>query len=659
MPINNYRPEYHHGWGSKTYYTQLRLDPLGRAEAGELLAALLGAGAAAGLERLQGLILDKTEGNPFFIEEVVQTLAEEGVLRGDRGSYRLEKVPIELHIPVTVQGLLAARIDRLPAPEKELLQLLAVIGKEFRFGLVQRVAEHGEEELHGLLAGLQAREFIYEQPAFPEPEYTFKHALTQEVAYGSVLGARRQVLHGRTAQAIEELFRYTLDAHYLELAHHYSRTDNAAKAVEYLRLAGTQAVDRGAYEEAIAQLSRGLERVSELPEGVAREQQELMLYLALGPPLRTTKGYTAPEVEHAWGRAVELCGRAGAGPQLWQAMYGLWVVYLVQADLQRARGLAEQLFQAVRTSGDSWGRFLGHAAMGETLFFQGELGGAREHLQQAFDLSGPLSQRVDTLPHEAAEAFVINNAWRAVALQGLGYPDQAVRASRNTVALAQDMGRAYALTQALFWDGRLHLLLGDVPVARERADAAMALATTYAFYQYVMAGMLMRAECAVAAGGQIEAAITELRGVLDVEQVAELWLGWPIQAGTLASAYGQAGQPAQGLAVLEEAVECMRRTGQWQFESPLLEIKAGLLLAVSRDNEAAAADCLRQAIDCARRRGAKRMELAAALSLSCLWRAQGKHDDARTLLAEIYGWFTEGFETRDLKEAKALLEELR
>ena len=147
------------------------------------------------------------------------------------------------------------------------------------------------------MAGLQAREFIYEQPAFPEPEYTFKHALTQEVAYGSVLAARRKVLHARTAQAIEELFRYNLDAHYAELAHHYSRTDNAAKAVEYLRLAGIQAAARGAYEEAVAQLSRGLELLRELPEGAEREQQELLLQLALGPALMTTTGYTVPEVE--------------------------------------------------------------------------------------------------------------------------------------------------------------------------------------------------------------------------------------------------------------------------------------------------------------------------------------------------------------------------
>jgi len=653
----NYRPEYHHGWGSKTYYTQLRLDPLGKAEAGELLAALLGAGAAAGLDRLQGRILEKTEGNPFFIEEVVQTLAEQAVLTGERGSYRLERVPAELHIPVTVQGLLAARIDRLPAEQKELLQTLAVIGKEFRFGLAQQVAAHAEEELHGLLSGLQAREFIYEQPAFPEPEYTFKHALTQEVAYGSVLAARRQVLHARTAQAIEDLFRYNLDAHYAELARHYSRTDNAAKAVEYLRLAGTQAAHRGAYEEAIAQLSRGLELVQELPEGAAREQQELLLQLALGPALMTTKGYTAPEVENAYGRAAEICKRVGEGPQLWQALSGLWGFYNVRGDLQRARGLAEQLLQSARPSGDAWRLFMGHYAVGATLFWQGELSAAREHLQQAFDLGGPLRQRLDTLPYEAVDTLALNRGYRALALYQLGYPDQAVRASRESVALAQEMGRPSALTLALFWDGALHQLLGNVEVVRERAEALIALATEHGFYYYLVSGMILRG-CACADGGQIEAGITEMRGALDVRRAAGAELGRPYSTGILAEAYGKAGQPAQGIALIEEAVDCMNRTGQRMFEAELQRIKGDLLLAVSRDKEAEAEDCFRHAVDCARRQSAKYWELAAALSLSRLWRGQGKNEDARTLLAEIYGWFTEGFETRDLKEAKALLDEL-
>ena len=653
----NYRPEYQHGWGSKTYYTQLRLDPLGKAEAGELLADLLGDGAAAGLDRLKGLILEKTEGNPFFIEEVVQMLAEEGLLRGERGSYRLERVPAELHIPVTVQGLLAARIDRLPAPEKELLQILAVIGKEFRFGLAQQVADHPEEELHGLLSGLQAREFIYEHPAFPEPEYMFKHALTQEVAYGSVLATRRQVLHERTAHAIEDVFRNNLDAHYTELARHYSRTDNAAKAVEYLRLAGIQAAERGAHEEAIAQLSMGLERVQQLPEGAEREQQELLLQLALGPALITTKGYTAPEVEHAYGRAAKICTRVGESPQLWQALYGLWVFYLIRADLQRARRVAEQLLQSARPSGDAWGLFMGHEVVGITLYWQGELCDAREHLQQAFDLEGPLRQRLDTLPYQAVEVLVVNRAHRPHVLLWLGYPDQAVRASRECLALAQEVGRPSALADALFWASALQRSLGDAEVARERAEALIALATEHGFYQFVVVGMLLRG-CALADGGQIEAGITELRGALDVWRATGAELGRPYFTGVLAEAYGRAGQPAQGLALLEEAVEGMNRTGQRLIEATLQRVKGDLLLVVSQDKQAEAEDCFRQALDCARRQSAKYAELAAALSLSRLWRGQGKHDDARTLLAEIYGWFTEGFETRTLKEARALLDEL-
>jgi predicted ATPase len=225
------------------------------------------------------------------------------------------------------------------------------------------------------------------------------------------------------------------------------------------------------------------------------------------------------------------------------------------------------------------------------------------------------------------------------------------------VALAQEIARPFALTQALLHDGALHQLLGDVEVARERAEALIALATEHGFYQYLMSGMLLRG-CAVAAGGQIEAGITELRGALDVLRAAGAELGRPYFTGILAKAYGKAGQPAQGLALIEEAVDCMNRTGQRLIEAELQRVKGDLLLAASRDKQAEAEDCFRHAIDCARRQGAKSLELRAALSLSRLWRAQGKHEDARTLLAEIYGWFTEGFETRDLKDAKRLLDDL-
>src|SRR5207249_4220494 len=245
----NYRPEYRQEWGSKTYYTQLRLSPLGQAEAAELLTFLLGNDLS--LKALQPLILAKTEGTPFFIEEVVQTLAEEGVLSGERGTYHLGKAPTELHISPTVQGVLTARIDRLATAEKALVHQLAVIGRQFPLSLIHHVVTQSEEELYRLLSSLQRKEFLYEQPAFPEPDYIFKHALTQEVAYNSVLQERRKVLHERTAQAIETLFHSRLEDHYSELAHHYSRSGNAQKAVEYFHLAGQKAAQRSANAEAV------------------------------------------------------------------------------------------------------------------------------------------------------------------------------------------------------------------------------------------------------------------------------------------------------------------------------------------------------------------------------------------------------------------------
>ena len=279
--LTNYRPEYRHEWGSKTYYTQLRLAPLGYEEAEELLTFLLGHDHESS-KALKQLILAKTEGTPFFMEEVVQTLAEEGVLRGERGQYRLEKAPTELHISPTVQGVLAARIDRLAADEKALLQQLAVIGRQFPLSLMRQVVAQPEEALYQLLASLQRKEFLYEQPAFPEVEYLFKHALTQEVAYNSVLVERRKVVHELIGQAIEQLYYARLEEHYSELAHHYSRSHNTEKAIEYLQKAGQQAVQRSAYADADTAFTTALTLLQTLPETRERTQQELALQNSLG-----------------------------------------------------------------------------------------------------------------------------------------------------------------------------------------------------------------------------------------------------------------------------------------------------------------------------------------------------------------------------------------
>ena len=256
LMLVNYRPEYHHEWGNRACYTQLRLDPLGGQSADEMLHALLG--GDANLQSLKHLIIEKTEGNPFFMEEIVRALVEQGVLVRN-GAIRLTKPLTEIHVPPTVHGILAARIDALPATQKDLLQTLAVIGKDFALNLVKHITASPDDRLEQMLKSLQAGEFIYEQPALGEAEYTFKHALTQEVAYNSVLMERRRLLHERTGQAIEALFKERIDDHLAEVARHYSRSANTRKAVEYLFRAGSQAAARFAHTEAVTLLSSTLE----------------------------------------------------------------------------------------------------------------------------------------------------------------------------------------------------------------------------------------------------------------------------------------------------------------------------------------------------------------------------------------------------------------
>jgi class 3 adenylate cyclase len=277
----NYRPEYSHHWNSKTYYTQLRLDPLGKESAEEMLTAMVGDGVE--VRPLKRLIIERTQGNPFFMEETVQVLLDEGALVRDGATVRITKSLRDLKIPPTVQAILAARIDRLPPDEKDLLQALAVMGKEFKLGIVRTVSGKSDDDLNRMLGNLQLAEFIYEQPAVGDVEYSFKHALTQEVAYNSVLIERRKLLHERAGQALESMFAGQLDDHLEELAHHYSRSDNLEKAVEYLGLAGQQAAQRSSYADAIKRLRAAIDLLHKLPDSPKRIQQELLLQLALGP----------------------------------------------------------------------------------------------------------------------------------------------------------------------------------------------------------------------------------------------------------------------------------------------------------------------------------------------------------------------------------------
>jgi class 3 adenylate cyclase len=328
----NYRPEYRHEWGSRTHYTQLRLDPLGTESAVEMLSALLG--DAVELHALKRMITERTQGNPFFIEEIIQALFEEGALVRN-GTVKVTRSLSQVHLPTTVQGVIAARIDRLPADQKELLQTLAVLGREFPFGLVRRVTLKSDDDLNRMLSELQLAEFVYEQPATGDVEYIFKHALTQEVASNSLLIERRKLLHERAGEALESMFAGQLEDHLNELAHHYSRSDKVAKAVEYLGRAGQQAAQRSAYTDAINRLTAAIDLLQKLPDSPERIQRELLLQLAVGPALIAVKGYAAPEVEGAYIHMRELCERLDDPTELSPTLFGLWLIYLVRGRLRK------------------------------------------------------------------------------------------------------------------------------------------------------------------------------------------------------------------------------------------------------------------------------------------------------------------------------------
>ena len=671
----NYRPEYRHEWGNKTYYTRLRLDPLGREHAEEMLAALLAEKlGATGQSPLHQSILEKTEGNPFFMEEIVQALVEEGLLtHGAAEACGHASLPTDIHLPPTVQAVLASRIDRLPPEEKELLQTLAVIGREFSLPLLKHVVDYSEDTLQPLLSHLRDAEFIYEQPAFPESEYVFKHAFTQEVAYTSLLQERRRILHERAAQAIETLFHARIDDHYSELASHYGRSGNTQKAANYLQLAGQQAVQRSANAEAISDLTTALELLKTLPDSPERARQELLLQTVLGPVLIATKGYGAPEVEKAYTRARELCQQVGETPQLFPVLFGLQQYYLGR-EIRSARELGEQLLGLAQRHQDSTLLLVAHNGLGCALAFLGEMASGRVHLEQSIALYNPHEHRSLAFLYAGFDPGVDSASHVAHVLWLLGYPDQALKRSHEALLWAQELSHPYSLAHGLGLAAVVHQLRRERHAVQERADAVVALSREQGFAWESAQGTILQGWILIEQG-QKEEGLAKMRQGLAAYRAtgAELWQ--PYFLALLAEGYRKGGRPKEGLSVLSEALAQVDKTEERNYEAELYRLKGALLLqqfkgqgsqldvkssseCEVRRSESEAEECFLKAIEIARRQQAKSLELRATVSLARLWQRQEKHHAAHDTLSKIYGWFTEGFDTADLQEAKALLETL-
>ncbi|MET3824095.1 putative ATPase [Burkholderia ambifaria] len=659
----NYRPEYRPAWAGAAHWSTLRLEPLGPSDAQGLLTALLGEDRS--LVPLKQLILEKTEGNPFFMEEVVQTLVEEKSLLGDAGRYRIEETPATLHIPTTVQGVLAARIDRLPLDEKELLQALAVIGHEFPFSLIRRIcgeAPARDDELRRLLAHLEAAEFIYERPAFPEVNYSFKHALTQEVAGRSLLTERRTTLHERTAQAIEVLFPTRIADYCSELAHHYSQSGNIPKAVEYLHRAAQQALRHAAHHDAMNHLGAALALLKGLPDTPVRAHWELTLLLSLGPVLMDVRGYGATEVGAIYTRALELCERTGEASQRFATQLGLRMHHVVRGEYALATDLGKQMLDTAREANDPDFLIEAHSALGSCFFLQGDFGTARTHLEQARAIYDPEQHQAHVFAHGVdpgirALSFLVLTLW----IQG--YPDQALKCSAEALALARSLSYGPSLAFSLTYTAHLHQLRREPLLTAERADAVIAVSTEHGLPYWLAWGTVLRG-WAMSAQGNIEDGIAQMRRGLDAQRAVGGEDQRPYSLALLADSYWRAGDKRSALGMLDEARAIVEQSGEHCYEAEVYRL-TGIYLAdgagkegTASEREDEAVDCLNKAIARARQQGARSLELRAASDLARLLQRQGKTVEATQALSEVYTGFTEGFDTSDLKEAKTLLDAL-
>jgi class 3 adenylate cyclase/predicted ATPase len=649
----NYRPEYSHHWNSKTYYTQLRLDPLGKESADEMLSALLG--DSPGLEPLRRVIIEKTEGNPFFMEETVQVLLDDGALVRN-GITRFVRPISELKIPPTVQGILAARIDRLPREAKDLLQTLSVVGREFPLSLIRAVHPKPEEELQRALNELQLQEFIYEQPAVGDAEYIFKHALTQEVSYTSVLQERRKQLHENIGAALEKVYSNSLDDHLDELAVHYSRGANADKALEYHERAGRQAVRRSAYGEAMRHFNAALEVLQRLPQSRERDKREFALQTSLGPVLMANKGWTAPETERAYLRAEQLAEIGGTLEQRFALLVGLFGILYVSGNLPAARERLKHTRDFVEQHPEPAFVLEGLHHEWSAAFSSGELEEAQRYLDRGLALFESQLRSVSLPLYSAHHPAVCGYSWGALVLWSRGYPEKARGYAEKGVSLAHELEDAISVAFALNTKALFHRIEHEVQLALKTAEMAIIRSEEVGF-PYTLLNSRVVKGWALSELGHADEGIGLMREPITALTEARSELLLTVNLAALAEAYANAGRIEEALDAVAVAQDSISRGRESAWGAELHRLRGKLLLKREQSNDTEVRESFERAIELARQQGAKMLELRAITSLAHLLRDTNRHEEARAMLAEIYNWFTEGFDTADLKDAKALLDE--
>jgi class 3 adenylate cyclase/predicted ATPase len=632
------RPEFHPTWSSRSYLTQVTLNRLSREQITRIAEHTAG-GKCLPAEVLEQ-ISEKTDGVPLFVEEITKAILESGHLKEVEAHYELTGTLPVVAIPSTLQDSLMARLDRLMTA-KVIAQLGATIGRTFSYEFLHAVSSVDEEILQRELRRLVEAELLYQRGLPPQATYTFKHALIRDAAYESLLKSTRQQYHQRIAPTLEERFPETVETQPELLAHHYTEAGLHEQAIGYWHKAGQRAIERSANAEAIVHLRQGLKLLQTLPETPERIRRAIDMFIALGTALIATKGYAAPEVGQVYQRAHTLCQQVGDTSQRIHILLGLRSFHHVGGDLHTARQMGQELLSLLDYAQEPALIRQIHHAIGHTLYYLGEFEAARRHSEQG----------------RGIQVVVGNRLILGLALWYLGFPEQARIHTQAALALTEQHDNPRHVESVFSSAAILYQLRGEGGYAYACIERAMAVATEKGL-QFRMAWDSLIRGWIWSEQGQVTQGIDEMCRGLSAYSTTGAQVSRPWFLSLLATLYGKTGEWEKAQQSLSDAMMEMSGVGSRFYEAEVYRLRGALVLASPLDNHTEAESCFHQAISIAQRQQAKSLELRAATSLARLWQSQGKCQEAYDLLAPVYNWFTEGFDTADLKDAKVLLDAL-
>ncbi|MFB0537260.1 MAG: hypothetical protein ACETWR_20040 [Anaerolineae bacterium] len=657
----------------KRHFGDIAVD-LGQAEDRQFVDAFLDTESNRLDITFRQTLYRQTGGHPLFTVELLRGMQERGDLVQDGEGRWVEGPALDWEtLPVRVEAVIAERIGRLPERLQDTLTLASIEGETFTAEVIARVRAADEGEVVGRLSGeldrrhrlVSAQGVLRTDPALSGTKggqrlsvYRFRHILFQRYLYNSLDQVERAHLHQAVGTALEALYGEEVGeiaAVAPQLARHFQEAGIGEKAVAYLHQAGDRALRMSAHQEAIAHFTQGLELLEALPDTPKRAQQELAIQIGLGVSLELTRGYAAPEVGRVFARARELCRQMGETPQLFPVLGLLLSFYCARGEPQKGREIGEQLLNLAEQAEDPLLVTVAHWMLGWCLLFLGELAQAQTHLERMVVFYDPQQHHSMAFVY-GQEPGVTSLSVTSWALCALGYPEQALRRSREALVLAQELSHPLSLALAQVYAGILRMFCGDWQTVQEFAEACIRLSTEHGSPYWLSGGLICHG-WALAEQGQAEEGIAQVREGIAILRATGAEMLMPFILATLAEACGKAGQVEEGLAAVAEALAAVDRTGERFYEAEVYRIK-GELLRMQGADEAEVEACFQHAIEVARQQQAKSWELRAVMSLCRLWQEQGKREEARQRLAEVYDWFTEGFDTPDLKEAKALLEAL-